>query len=130
MIIGIGTDIIEIERVKGAIERFGERFIKKIFSLDEELYCKEFTDPYPRFAARFAAKEAAIKALGFVLDHPVGWTHIMIQKEKGGRPSVCFTPPLAEELSGYELIVSLSHCRNYATAHALLYRKEETSYGT
>src|SRR5258708_32222088 len=64
MIIGMGIDVEEVERVKGAIERQGERFLKRIFTEKERAYCEQFKDKYERYAGRFAVKEAAIKALG------------------------------------------------------------------
>jgi holo-[acyl-carrier protein] synthase len=67
MIIGMGIDVEEVERVKGAMERQGERFLKRIFTEKERAYCEQFKDKYERYAGRFAVKEAAMKAAGAVV---------------------------------------------------------------
>jgi holo-[acyl-carrier protein] synthase len=61
---GVGTDIIEVRRIKEAIDRHGDRFIDRLFTNREKLYCQRYQDPIPRYAGRFAAKEAVLKALG------------------------------------------------------------------
>ncbi len=119
-VIGVGTDIIEIARIKAAIERHGMRFYRRIFSLDEEEYCKKFLNPYPHLAGRFAAKEAVMKALGSIWNRPIGWQQITICKEPNGRPTVSVDPSLAKNFIGYQLLISISHSREFATAMALL----------
>ncbi len=84
MIIGLGIDMEEVERVKGAIERQGERFLKRIFTEKERAYCEQFKDKYERYAGRFAVKEAAMKALGTGWSRGVRWVDIEVLRLKGG----------------------------------------------
>ena len=88
MIIGIGVDIVEIMRFRGAMERSKEKFILRLFTPDEQLYCKEHRDPVPHFAARFAAKEAVFKALGTGWAKGVTWLAVEVQKEGQEAPKI------------------------------------------
>ena len=88
MIIGIGVDIVEIIRFRGAMERSKEKFILRLFTPDEQLYCKEHRDPVPHFAARFAAKEAVFKALGTGWAKGVTWLDVEVQKERQEAPRI------------------------------------------
>ena len=111
MIKGVGTDIIEIDRIRDAVERSGQPFLNKIFTETEQSYCSRFNDPYPHYAARFAAKEAVVKALGTGLRNGLEWTDIEIRSDELGKPSA--------HVNGETLQVSLSHCRTHATAVAI-----------
>ena len=86
MIVGIGVDLEEVGRIRGAIERHGDRFLRRIFTPDEVAYAEEKAQPFSSYAARFAAKEAAMKALGTGWDHGVRWRDIEVANESGGRP--------------------------------------------
>ena len=81
---GIGIDVCKVERIAESLRRFGERMEKRLFTPDELAYCRGFKDPLPHLAARFAAKEAASKALGTGIAGGVGWTQIEVV-QPGGR---------------------------------------------
>jgi holo-[acyl-carrier protein] synthase len=81
---GIGIDVCKVERIAESLRRFGERMEKRLFTQDELTYCRGFKDPLPHLAARFAAKEAASKALGTGIAGGVGWTQIEVV-QPGGR---------------------------------------------
>ncbi len=113
MIKGIGTDIIEIDRIRKSIERFGSRFYKRIFTANELDYCLKHQDPVPSLAARFAAKEAIAKALGTGIGTHLSWLDIEIRNNSEGCPEV-FIPK-----NRYHIKLSISHCHAYATATAI-----------
>jgi holo-[acyl-carrier protein] synthase len=115
MICGVGTDIVEIERIRGSLSKFGETFIKKVFTDKEAEYCKDSSDPAIRFAARFAAKEAVIKAVsGFISGH-LDLREIEVFREADGRPSINITK-YGVITSDIRFHVSISHESNYAVA--------------
>ncbi len=110
-----GVDIIEIERIQRALERWGDRFLRRIYTEDEAAYCRGRP---PNLAGRFAAKEAAMKALGTGL-RGVGWKDIEVIRNEAGAPSVLLhgrAKVRAETLGVREMSLSLSHSRNYAVA--------------
>src|SRR5678816_351645 len=90
MIVGTGVDIAEVPRVAAAIERFGERFLKRIFTDAEIKYCDSKHNRVERFAARFAAKEAALKAIGTGLRMGISWREVEVTRLPGGRPTILF----------------------------------------
>ena len=114
-----GTDIIEVERIENAIEKFGDKFIKRIFTEQEILYCNNKLEMKAQhFAARFAAKEAVLKAISEVLEskYDLKWTDVEITLGRDQKPLVHFL----KEFPGIESIdVSLSHIKEYATATAV-----------
>jgi holo-[acyl-carrier protein] synthase len=123
MIVGIGVDIVEVGRVERALERHGARFVRRIFRDQEAAYCAYAARPPERFATRFAAKEAALKALG------VGWRKglrlldVQVSNDPLGAPSITFhgTALDRSHLLGVRRIhVSLSHQHDYAIAHVIL----------
>ncbi len=120
MIIGLGTDIIEIARIKKAVERQGERFLQKLLTQRELDYCTLHKDPFPRIAGRFAAKEAILKAVGTGLTGDITWHDIEIQNEPSGKPFVVLHGSLFEILQEMKIHLSISHCREYATAAAII----------
>ncbi len=123
MILGIGTDIIEIARIRGAWKRHGERFLTRLFLPEEIVYCEAFEDPSAQLAARFCAKEAIVKALGTGFGAEIGFHDIEIVKGPKGEPLVRFSEAVVQGLvSGTRCLVSLSHCREYATATAIWVR--------
>ncbi|MBF0531753.1 MAG: holo-ACP synthase [Candidatus Omnitrophica bacterium] len=114
MIIGTGVDIIEVQRVKEAIDRWGDGFLSHVFTAKEIAYARQHKFPAQHFAARFAAKEAVYKAIG---DDPrVGWKDLEIVNDAHGRPCCVF---LKDQFK-YQIHVSLSHTRNYAVANAII----------
>lgn len=121
MIKGLGIDIIEIQRVKEAAMRHEERFIKRLFTSKEEEYCHKFKDPYPHFAGRFAAKEAIFKALGTGLQKEMHWHDLEIIGDENGKPEVHISSNLKNLFPNVGILVSISHCKEYATAVAQTY---------
>ncbi|MGI9861880.1 holo-ACP synthase [Moorella naiadis] len=116
-----GIDIVEIERLEGAIDRH-PRFLSRVFTPAERAYCLARRRPGASLAARFAAKEAVMKALGFGLGC-CSWQDIEIRREPGGRPQVILhgrARQLAREQGAGAITISLSHCHAYATAVALV----------
>lgn len=117
---GIGTDIIEIQRIKEAIDRHGERFIDRIFTPKEKAYCLRYKNAMPHFAGRFAAKEAVLKALGTGLKPEVTWKEIEIINDAQGKPEVILSARLQKHtLFVSHIFLSISHCDAYATATAI-----------
>jgi holo-[acyl-carrier protein] synthase len=124
VVLGVGVDLIEIERVKKAMEsKSGKRFERRVFTEREIAYCRSKANPYPHFAARFAAKEAVMKAFGTGWTARVFWKGIEIWNNELGRPFITFhgkTEELAEEMGAQTCQVSLSHNRSQAVAVAIL----------
>ena len=120
MIEGLGNDIIAVERIASAINRRGPRFLERLFTEKERLYCNQFRDSIPHFAGRFAAKEAIVKALGTGF-RGISWHDIEIINNDSGKPVAHFTPRLQEIVGERTLLISISHCKEYATAVAVLY---------
>src|SRR5271168_1451906 len=96
MIVGTGIDIAEVPRIAAAISRFGERFLRRIFTPGEIRYCESKANRVERYAARFAAKEAGMKAIGTGWNHGVAWQDIEVSREPGGRPTLTFHRKAAE----------------------------------
>lgn len=119
LILGLGTDIIEIERIRQSIDKHGHRFISRIFTPKEQDYCLKHKDPIPHFAARFSAKEAIAKALGTGFSKDVAWQDIEIVNDASGKPIVYFSTRLQKKTMGTYMLLSISHCKLYATATAL-----------
>lgn len=117
---GIGTDIIEVERIKDAIERHGERFLDRLFTEKEQKYCLRYKDAMPHFAGRFAAKEAIVKAFGTGLHAEMSWKEIEIVNDSQGKPEVKLSPRLKKSLKVVHIFLSISHCEAYATATAIV----------
>lgn len=122
MVLGIGIDIIEIERIKKSVDRFGDRFLKKIYTATELEYSLKKYNKYQHLAARFAAKEAIYKALSSDTNEVYSWQDVEIYNEVNGLPKVKFYGNLKDYLSnGKELKISMSHSENYVTCVAILY---------
>ena len=123
MILGIGIDIIEVARVHASVERFGERFLKRILLPDEIAYCQSHKLPAPFIAARFAAKEAISKAFGTGIGAQLGWHDMEVKRKESGEPFVVLHgkgQKLLEERGGRAVLISLSHTDTYAAAVAIL----------
>jgi holo-[acyl-carrier protein] synthase len=123
MIVGSGIDIAEVPRIKNSIDRFGERFLKRIYTTGEIRYCKSKANSVERYAARFAAKEAAMKALGTGWSHGVRWRDIEVSREPGGRPTLVFHGKAAEfagRMGALHVALSLSHTAEQAIAQVIL----------
>jgi holo-[acyl-carrier protein] synthase len=123
MIVGTGIDIAEVPRIREAITRFGDRFLQRIFSTGEIRYCDSKANRVERYAARFAAKEAAMKALGTGWNHGVRWCDCEVTRLPGGRPIITFHGKAAEiaaKLGVKNAALSLSHTEEQAIAHVIL----------
>lgn len=118
-ILGIGNDIIEIARVKSSIERYSHRFLDRVFTQKEQEYCLRHRDSALNFAGRFAAKEAVVKALGTGFRGGLDWLDIEILNDGLGKPCVYFSDKAKEKLGEAEVMITISHCREYATAFAV-----------
>lgn len=120
----MGTDIIEVIRIKNSIEKYGEKFLKKVFSEREIEYCKKFKYSDERFAGKFAAKEATQKALMAKMpDTTFPLNQIEIQNDDFGRPVIYLTGELEKYNQKYRLEVSVSHIKEIATATTILVEK-------
>ena len=118
-ILGIGNDIIEIERIRESMDTHGQRFLSKLFTTKEQDYCLAHQDPVPHIAGRFAAKEAIAKALGTGFGEHTSWLDMEILADPSGKPVVHFSAKLEAKLQGTAVMVSISHCRSYASAFAI-----------
>jgi holo-[acyl-carrier protein] synthase len=119
MVKGLGTDIIEIDRIAKSIEEHGDHFINRLFTPLEQEYCRKFKYAAPHFAGRFAAKEAVAKALGTGFGEQLGWLDIEILGEESGKPQVTFSVKAKAHFNNPKILVSISHSTSYATAVAI-----------
>lgn len=120
---GIGVDICKVQRLAESLERFGARMEKRLFTPDELAYARTHSDPMPHLAARFAAKEAASKALGTGMAGGVGWTQIEVVQPGGRVPTLRFTGVAAERFAAIGATashLSLSHDGGLAVACVVL----------
>ncbi len=123
MIVGTGVDIAEVDRIAQAIARFGDRFKERVFTADEIRYCESKANKIERFAARFAAKEAGMKALGTGWSRGVTWRDIEVRRLPGGRPMIVFHGKAGEifaKLGGGKVHLSLTHTAESAMAYVIL----------
>jgi holo-[acyl-carrier protein] synthase len=124
-IVGIGTDIVECLRVGRMIEQHGELFLNRIYTDREIRFCQSRKRATEHFAARWAAKEAIFKAMGLPWRRGMEWTDLEIRQEPGAAPQVFLagaTKELAQSLGIGNILLSLAHCRAYATAYAIALR--------
>ena len=122
MIIGIGTDIVEIDRIKLIYFKFKDKFLNKILTEEEKSYYKSFDDPSSHIAGNFAAKEAVFKSLNSIKCLNMTWKDIEIKKHKNNAPYIRFHGRLEEYFENFDLNVhiSISHSNNYAISHAII----------
>lgn len=129
MIIGLGTDIIEIVRIGQMIERHGELFLNRVFTEDEIRYCSRRKELYQHYAGRWAAKEAVMKSLGTGFIRGIGWQEIEICSLKSGQPTIRLKGGArehAEKMRIAQVMITISHCRAYATATAIAVGSDTT----
>ena len=122
MIIGMGVDIAEVSRVRSAIERHGETFLRRLFTPKEREYCEQFKNKYERYAGRFAAKEAGMKALGTGWRRGVRWVDLEVVREKGGRPTLALAgeaAKIAGQLGVKRIAMSITHTKDQALAQVI-----------
>lgn len=121
-IVGLGTDIVEVVRIGQMIERHGEIFLNRVFTEDEVRYCQRRKQYTQHYAGRWAAKEAVMKTLGTGFSRGVGWRDIEVCSSRSGRPSITLrggAREIAQQLGISEVLITISHCRAYATATAV-----------
>ncbi len=123
MIFGIGIDMVEVKRIEKALRRWGERFQNKVFTAHEINYCLRKRNSSPNFAARFAAKEAFVKALGIGFRRGIHWKDVEVQRDPLGKP-ILRLHGRAQEILQKEKIrgvfVSLTHDGEYGSATVIL----------
>jgi holo-[acyl-carrier protein] synthase len=121
-IYGIGIDVIEVERIEEAVAEFGDRFLERIFTEEERVYCSRQKRPELHFAARWAAKEAVSKAFGTGIGSELAWTEVEVLRSDSGEPSLRLHgagQSFAEREGIREVKISLTHAKSYAAANAV-----------
>ena len=119
MILGTGIDLAEVSRIRDSIERFGDRFLHRVYTPHEIAYSSSKANKYERYAARFAAKEAGMKALGTGWAEGVHWTDVEVVNESNGRPALVLhnrAAEVAKQRGIRALALSLTHTANYGLA--------------
>jgi holo-[acyl-carrier protein] synthase len=122
LIVGLGADITEVDRIQGAIERQGERILRRIYTAAEIAYCERFKNKYERYAGRFAVKEAAMKALGTGWSRGVRWVDIEVVREKGGKPVLALAgeaKKIAERMGVKNIAITITHTEKQALAQVI-----------
>ena len=122
-ITGVGVDLVSIPRMRTLIDRWQERFVDRVFTEHEIAYCRARRDPVPHFAARFAAKEAGLKALGTGLQLGVRWRELEVRRERTQAPTLVLSGKSREiglTRGGSRMLLSLTHEGEYALAQAIL----------
>ena len=123
MIVGLGIDITEVHRIEDAIQRYGGRFLQRVFTEAEIRYCESKANRFERFAGRFAAKEAAMKAIGTGWKRGVRWRDFEVTREPSGRPIMRFSgvaATFAERLGAKRALLSITHTSSQAMAQVIL----------
>jgi holo-[acyl-carrier protein] synthase len=123
MVLGIGTDLAEVDRIARSIARFGDRFLNRIYTQAERAYAESKANSAERFAARFAAKEAGMKAIGTGWRRGVTWLDFEVANEPSGRPTLRLSGvalKVAEELGTRRISLSLTHTSTLAMAVVIL----------
>jgi holo-[acyl-carrier protein] synthase len=123
MLVGTGIDLVEVPRIARSIERYGERFLRRVFTAEEIAFCRAKAAAAESFAARFAAKEAAAKALGTGIQHGVAWKDMEIRRLPGERPTLHFSGrarAIAGQLGVNRVSLSLTHTAALAMASVAL----------
>lgn len=122
MIVGLGLDVAEVERIEAAVTRYGAPFIERLFTPGEVAYCESYKNRFERYAARFAVKEAAMKALGTGWRHGVRWRDIEVTREASGKPGLRLdgvAREFADRLGVRNITVSITHSGNLALAQVI-----------
>jgi holo-[acyl-carrier protein] synthase len=123
MIIGIGMDIVKVERMERAIARYGDHFRNRVFTAGEQEYCDRHAQPWESYAARFAVKEAVFKALGHGWSACGGYTAVEVVRDERGKPGVLLwkkAAEFAEQLGVSKILVTITHDAGISAAVAIL----------
>jgi holo-[acyl-carrier protein] synthase len=119
----VGIDLADVPRIRKAIEQYGDRFLSRVFTPWEIQYCHSKINPELSFAARFAVKEAVFKAIGTGFAEGVKWTSVEVVNDKSGQPQVRLGQAIRRHIGSKEIMISLSHTKDYAIACAVLVSK-------
>jgi len=122
MIVGLGLDIAEIDRIEAAISRHGAPLLERLFTPAEAAYCERYKNRFERYAGRFAAKEAAMKALGTGWSRGVRWRDVEVVREPGGRPTLRLAGvarKIADGLGVKNISLTITHSGNFALAQVI-----------
>jgi holo-[acyl-carrier protein] synthase len=122
LIIGLGVDIAEVPRIKAAIERRGQSFLRRVFTPNEIEYCERFKNKFERYAGRFAAKEATMKALGTGWRGGIRWVDLEVVRQQSGRPTIALAgqaAKIAAALGVRRISVSITHTASQALAQVI-----------
>lgn len=123
MIVGSGIDLVEISRIQQSLERFGKRFLDRVYTAAEQAYCLRKRNAAESLAARFAAKEAGAKALGTGISRGVSWLEIEVVREPGGRPAIRFhgrAAEIARHLGVANVALSITHTGTLSMASVVV----------
>jgi holo-[acyl-carrier protein] synthase len=122
MIVGMGIDVAEVKRIQTVIESQKERFLRRVYTLDEIAYCEQFKNKFERYAGRFAAKEAAMKALGTGWSRGVRWVDVEVVRKRGGPPTISLkgeAKTIADALGVKNIALSITHTAEQALAQVI-----------
>ncbi|HEU5078058.1 MAG TPA: holo-ACP synthase [Opitutaceae bacterium] len=122
-LLGLGTDIVDVERIRGVMERQGERFLDRVFTDEERAYCLGMKNPFPHLAARFAAKEAVSKAFTTGIGAELGWKSISVYHGERKEPHIRLDEKgeaLLKHVGASHVLITLSHTQTAAMAVAAL----------
>lgn len=117
---GLGCDIIEVSRIKEVLEKHGQHFKDRTFTKSEQAYCDSKREPERHYAVRFAAKEAVAKALGCGFGKELSFLDIEISRTETGKPLAALTESAKSHHNDPDILISLSHCKEYAQAVAFI----------
>jgi holo-[acyl-carrier protein] synthase len=132
-IVGLGTDIVECIRIRKMIEDHGELFLNRVYTDREIRYCQSRRQAAEHFAGRWAAKEAVLKALGTGWRRGISWRDIEIRNDPSGQPKVAVrgeAKAIAKRMRLLDILITISHCRQFATAYAVAVRPDKPDRST
>jgi len=122
MIVGMGIDIAEVKRIEAVIQSQRDRFLQRVYTPGEIAYCEQFKNKFERYAGRFAAKEAAMKALGTGWSRGVRWVDVEVVRQRGGRPTISLkgeARKIADSLGVKHSALSITHTAEQAIAQVI-----------
>jgi len=122
VIVGMGIDVAEVDRIRAVVEAQAERFLKRVYTPAEVAYCEQFKNKYERYAGRFAVKEAAMKALGTGWSRGVRWVDVEVVRQRGGRPTLELkgeAKNIADRMGVKHIAVSITHTAEQAFAQVI-----------
>lgn len=128
MIVGSGIDLVEITRIQQSVQRFGQRFLNRVYTASEQAYCLRKRNSAESLAARFAAKEAGAKALGTGISHGVSWLEIEVIREPSGRPTIQFhgrAATIAHTMGVTHVALSITHTTTLSMASVVVEKLPE-----